>query len=83
MSMARATRRALVAAAIVAGMSGSTTAALADPPHGDGGHVHRVQTGNGECVDVNSVAFLVEDRGLHRGANSSGSDQGPWHGACP
>lgn len=83
MSMAKAAHRALVTALIVAAVNGGATAALADAPHGDGGHVHSVQTGSGGCTDINSVAFLPEDRGLHRGANSSGADRGVWHGACP
>lgn len=56
--------------------------ALAAPPHGEGGHTHHVDTGNGDCVPINAVAFHAEDRGLHQGANASGAAQGPWHGPC-
>lgn len=61
--------------------------ALADPPvaHEPGGtaHTHHVHTGNGECVDIDSVLFMVDHRGLHQGANASrGPLQGPFHGTC-
>lgn len=56
--------------------------ASADPIVDDGGHVHHVITGSGACVAIDAVAFLAEPRGLHRGANESGTDQGPWHGPC-
>ena len=59
--------------------------AAADPPvNTDGsGHIHHVMLGNGECVELDSVSWDAVARGLHRGANSSTSASGPWHGACP
>lgn len=78
----RGAMRAVAGAVIVAALTAVAPAAGADPPHGDGGHTHHVTTGNGGCVDVNAVVFLPENRGLHRGANASGSDRGPWHGPC-
>lgn len=47
-----------------------------------GSHTHFVQTGNGGCKDIDSVSFERESRGLHRGANESGTDHGPSHGSC-
>ena len=47
-----------------------------------GAHTHHVHTGNGGCVDIDSVYFLPLDHGLHQGANSSTSARGPWHGPC-
>ncbi len=76
------TTRMITIALATAGSMAVATSAVAAPPHGDGGHTHHVHTGNGGCVDVDAVAFLPEDRGLHQGANSSGSEQGVWHGAC-
>lgn len=58
------------------------SAATAAPPHGDGGHTHHVHTGAGGCVDVDAVAFLADDHGLHRGASASGDHRGIWHGPC-
>ena len=43
-------------------------------------HTHHVDTGNG-CVDINSVVFEADNRGLHQGASKSGA-LGPAHGAC-
>ena len=59
-----------------------TPVAHAEPPVSDSGHTHHVTTGNGDCVDISAVRFLGGDRGLHQGANSSGSERGPWHGSC-
>jgi hypothetical protein len=59
--------------------------AFAESPLGDGlpgSHTHHVHTGNGGCVDIDAVSFLPLDRGLHRGANESGFETGPWHGPC-
>lgn len=74
-------RTTTLALATVA-MVGTTTAAMATPPHGDGGHTHHVHTGDGGCVDVDSVTFLADDRGLHQGGNASGVERGLWHGPC-
>lgn len=74
--------RAVTLAMTVAISIAVATGAAAAPPHGDGGHTHHVHTGQGGCVDVNAVAFFAEDRGLHRGANASGPEQGIWHGPC-
>ena len=76
------TRIATVLAGALAAVGLSTAPVVAAPPHGPGGHTHHVWTGNGECVDIDSVAFLAEQRGLHRGASASGPG-GPGHGACP
>jgi len=76
--------RCLVTLALTIALAGTATpAASASPPVDAGGHIHHVVTGNGSCVLLDSVAFLVEPRGLHRGAGQSGRDRGPWHGACP
>ncbi len=76
-------RRAL--AAVAAGLLGTAVLAapaVAEPPRGGPGqHTHHVHTGNGGCVDLDAVRFNPEHRGLHRGANASGSN-GPWHGTC-
>ena len=63
--------------------------AAADPvvrhtPGLDGAHPHHVHTGNGGCVDINSVYFLPDHtRGLHGGSEASnGHMQGPFHGTC-
>ena len=48
---------------------------------GPGAHPHHVETGNGGCVDINSVLFEPDSRGLHRGSESSGA-HGPHHGTC-
>lgn len=76
------TPRMITIALATAASMAMATGAVAAPPHGDGGHTHHVHTGDGGCVDVDAVAFLVKDRGLHRGAHSSGSEQGIWHGTC-
>lgn len=69
---------AIVAAAILM----SAPAAQAGPPHGEGGHLHHVHTGNGECVQLDAHAFLPEARGLHRAAAESGFERAVWHGPC-
>ncbi len=51
------------------------------PVGGPGAHPHHVHTGNDGCVDIDSVKFERDDRGLHRGSDSSGS-RGPSHGTC-
>lgn len=76
------TTRMITIALVTAVSMAMATSVTAAPPHGDGGHTHHVHTGNGGCVDVDAVAFLGGDRGLHQGASSSGSEQGVWHGAC-
>jgi hypothetical protein len=67
-------------------MALSTGVAKAQPadeaPVGPGGHYHHVITGNGGCVNIDSVRFEKDDRGLHQGANKSGSN-GPAHDTCP
>lgn len=70
----------LLAAALLSLAPAPVSAA---PPHGDGGHVHHVVTGNGDCLTIDQVTFLAQDRGLHRGASASGTGAGPWHGGCP
>lgn len=79
MKICRAMASALAAASIAI-----AAPAAADPPvNPDGGHVHHVWLGNGECHEINAVTWEASDRGLHRGANASGSGAGPWHGPCP
>lgn len=68
---------ALAALAMVAG-----PAVANNSPVDEDGHTHHVQTGNGGCQDIDAVKFSGGERGLHRGANSSGRDAGPWHGPC-
>ena len=70
---------------VFAGVANAQPAAEQSPvgqPGEPGAHTHRVQTGNGGCVDIDSVYFEREDRGLHRGGNASGA-HGPAHGPCP
>ncbi|WP_350279748.1 hypothetical protein [Kribbella sp. HUAS MG21] len=75
-----------VMAAVAAGLltaALSAAPAAAEPPIGGAGaHTHHVHTGDGGCIDIDSVAFNPDHRGLHQGANSSGPDAGPWHGTC-
>ena len=72
----------MAAAAVAVGLTMAPSAASAEPPHGDDGHVHHVRTGSGECVPIDAVAFHAVGRGLHQGANESGPSKGPWHGLC-
>jgi hypothetical protein len=46
-----------------------------------GAHPHHVNTPAG-CVDIDSVFFEPDVRGLHRGSNESGPTKGPFHGPC-
>jgi hypothetical protein len=78
----RAVLRGAGVGLVVAVSLAVSPAALAAPPHGEGGHHHHVNTGDGGCRDVSTVAFHAQDRGLHQGANASGRDDGPWHGPC-
>ncbi len=53
------------------------------PVGGAGAHPHHVHTGNGGCVDIDSVLFEPDSSGLHQGSNASGfHTQGPFHGTC-
>lgn len=52
------------------------------PLGGANAHPHHVHTGDGECTNIDSVRFEPGDRGLHRAANESGTEHGPWHGTC-
>lgn len=74
-----------ISAAFATAVIGLASPAAADPPvNRDGsGHVHHVWTGSGECQEINAVSWDAAANGLHRGANSSGSGAGPWHGPCP
>lgn len=74
-----------ISAALATSVIGLAGPAAAGPPvNTDGsGHVHHVRTGNGECHEINAVSWDATENGLHRGANSSGVDSGPWHGPCP
>lgn len=75
-------KRLLVCVATAVALLTASPSATAVPPHGVGGHVHHVHTGTGDCILIDAVAFLPQERGLHQGASSSGSDHGPWHGPC-
>ncbi len=83
--------RKFSAGVIVAGALSLTAAPVAlstpaaDSPAPVGGpsaHTHHIHTGNGECVDIDSVRFEHTDHGLHQGAAQSGPAHGPWHGTC-
>lgn len=76
---------ALAAALSTASIALTVGPAAAEPPvnHDDSGHVHHVWLGNGECHQIDSVTWDPTGRGMHRGANSSGPERGPWHGPCP
>lgn len=74
--------QAMAAAAVAFGVAIVAPGASAEPPHGEGGHVHHVRTGSGQCVQIDAVAFHAVDRGLHQGASASASNKGPWHGPC-
>lgn len=70
---------------VVAVMALAAPASAADPQAAEqspvGGthaHQHVVMTGSG-CVDIDQVLFEPDTRGLHRAANESGPDKGPWH----
>ena len=70
---------------MVLGLSGVSGAAPAanSPVGGTGAHPHHVHTGNGGCVQIDSVLFEPASRGLHNGANASGGhERGPFHGPC-
>jgi hypothetical protein len=75
-----------VSAAVAAGLLGAAAfaaPAVAEPPRGGPfQHTHHVHTGDGGCVDIDSVMFNPDHRGLHQGSNASGLDRGPWHGTC-
>ena len=73
----------LTGLALVTGAGFAAGPATAQAPRGGPvEHTHHLHTGNGECVDIDSVRFDPGHRGLHQGANSSGPDRGPWHGTC-
>lgn len=72
----------VVLMALFAGVANAQPAAQS-PVGGPGAHPHHVHTGNGDCVDINSVQFEPDDRGLHQGSNASGGHaRGPFHGPC-
>lgn len=82
-------RSAGLSVALLLGLGMAATPASAAPPvsHHPGGaghaHSHHIHTGNGRCVDIASVFFNADVRGLHRGADASrGPLQGPYHGTC-
>lgn len=79
------TRILYIAAATAIGIGGlgaSSASANGSPLDAPFPHTHHVHTGNGECVDIDSVMFGVDTRGLHQGAHKSGLLYGPWHGTC-
>lgn len=65
-------------------LGGWTVPTSAEPPvNTDGsGHVHHVWLGNGSCLQIDAVTWDATTTGMHRGANMSGVDHGPWHGPC-
>lgn len=68
-------------ALMIGGFTGSAAAVDENAPHGGfSSHAHHVHTGSG-CVDIDSVRFEHDTRGLHQGSNSSGAP-GPGHGTC-
>jgi hypothetical protein len=80
-------RYAIVLAAVPLASVMLAAPAQADPPvaHEPAGsaHTHHVHTGQGDCVDISSVLFMADHRGLHQGSNASqGPTQGPFHGTC-
>ena len=79
-------RRLAVGLVLLAAIVAAPATALAVDENsvigGPESHVHHVITGNGGCVAIDAVAFEPGARGLHRGANESGS-QGPAHRGCP
>jgi hypothetical protein len=75
-------RPTLAATVLLAVVITSASAALAEPPKGDDGHAHLVVAGNGVCVGIDAVTLRLDVRGLHQGANASGTTHGPWHGSC-
>jgi hypothetical protein len=83
--MRRMRRGALAVCTVGALTVGPAVTLAADPPAAEqspigGTHAHRhvVLTPSG-CVDIDQVLFEPDRRGLHRAANESGHDQGPWH----
>ncbi len=71
----------LTTLALFAGVANAQ--ATQSPIGGTGAHTHHVHTGNGGCVDIDSVQFEPTDRGLHQGSNASGGETlGPFHGTC-
>lgn len=78
-------KRTLIPVLLVV-MATLAPAALADPPHGDGAgaHIHHIHLPTGcKQIDHNGqVTWFPEERGLHRGANSSGVETAVWHGPC-
>lgn len=82
--MRRLITAAVFSAAVAIGSFGGTASAVDEhAPHGGpGSHTHHVHKGNGDCEDIDEVAFEPQHRGLHRGANESGPGQGPFHGTC-
>ena len=82
-------RRTILLVTVALLMVAFTSVAQAQPaeqaPVGPTGHPHHVLTGNGGCVDIDSVAFEGGPgaRGLHLASFASGGPaQGPWHGPC-
>lgn len=82
--MRRSILAVMFATATLTGMYiGPASAVDEHAPHGgDGSHTHHVHKGNGECEDIDEVAFEGGHRGMHRAANESGPDKGPYHGTC-
>ena len=77
-TLAASVSLAFIGTALVAG-----PVAAHPPNQGEFLHSHHVHTGNGGCVDIDSVLFVPDTRGLHQGSNASrGPLQGPFHGSC-
>ena len=72
----------LLMMALFAGVANAQPAEQS-PVGGQFAHPHHVHTGNGGCVDIDSVFFEPDTRGLHQGSNASGGPAlGPFHGTC-
>lgn len=67
-------------------LGGAAYASPADPSPigGTNAHTHHVHTGNGGCIDIDSVRFEPGPRGLHHAAETQiGLDHDLlWHGTC-
>lgn len=73
---------ALVGGAVVlTAMAPGAAQGAADesPVGGEFAHTHHVHTGNGGCIDIDSVRFEPAGRGLHRGVEEA---EPLWHGTC-
>lgn len=58
--------------------------AAPSPIGGAGAHTHHIHTGNGGCVELDSVRFEAGPRGLHQAAskNIAHGTGNLFHGTC-